>query len=451
MIKYLYKDFNLKIYDKDILKAELNYVINDEIIIKNIVEYDDNNLIEFKSKYLSKLIDKLISLTYYLEKSYVYKGDIDLTIQHFIKDDNLYFLDYNRIRIKRFVKVGNYRTGKLNNICDVDGVKVSHFTVKDGSEYNTGLTVISPHNGNIFREKVVGASYVYNGFGKSIGFVQVDELGTIETNIVLTTTLNVGKIADAVVSYSLEQNPEITISTGTVNPLILECNDGTLNNSRNRILGRLSYIKALKELNTDFKQGAIGAGAGMICHGFKGGIGSSSRIITVDGKDYTIGVMVNSNFGESNGKSLIFNGRHLENNIKEFLEKDEEKGSIAVVIATDLPLNERQLKRVIKRAEIGIGRTGSYAGNGSGDVFTGFSTVNKVNHFTDNAITTIERFSDNKISTVFKATVDAVEEAVLNSMLFSPHVKGFLKEVRSLNEVNELFYDLLSEEIDYEI
>lgn len=446
MLKFNFKDFNIKVFEDDTFRASLSYKIDKEIIIENIVCNDSN-----KNECVIKLVNKLIALTYYLGKSYIYYGEIDLTLCNFKDNKGYYYLDYKKIKVKRFVKIGNYQTGKKNNLCDVNGIKVAHFTVKKDSEYNTGLTIISPHNGNIFREKVVGASYVYNGFGKSIGFVQVDELGTIETNIVLTTTLNVGKIADAVVSNSLEQNPEIAISTGTVNPLILECNDGTLNNSRNRILEQTNYLNTLKKLDDDFQQGAVGAGAGMICHGFKGGIGSSSRIITIDGKEYTIGVMVNSNFGESNGKSLIFNGRHLENDIKEFIQKEEEKGSIAVVIATDIPLNERQLKRVIKRAEIGIGRTGSYAGNGSGDVFVGFSTVNKVSHFAENAVTTIKRFSDNEISTVFKATVDAVEEAVLNSMLFSPHVKGFLKEVKSLNEVNELFYDLLSEEIEYEI
>ena len=253
---------------------------------------------------------------------------------------------------------------------------------------NTGLTIISPHPRNIFRENV-GASYVYNGFGKSTGLVQIDELGTIETNIVLTTTLNVGKIVEAVAGKAIDENPEIGISTGTVNPIVLECNDGSLNNSRNRILGRLSYLKGLEDLSTDFKQGSVGAGTGMICHGFKGGIGSSSRIINIDGKEYTIGVLVNSNFGDSNGKSLIFNGHKLGDKIKEYLLQEEEKGSIIVVIGTDLPLSDRQLKRVLKRAEIGIGRTGSYAGNGSGDVFVGFSTENKVEHFNNKAINNV--------------------------------------------------------------
>jgi len=398
-----------------------------------------------------KLLNKLIALTYYNELNYIYYGETDLSFYHFEKLDGFYYLDRKYIKIKRFTKIGDEETGKTNNICDVDDVCVSHFTVNDTPEFNTGLTIVSPHSGNIFREKVVGASYVFNGFGKSIGLVQIDELGTIETNIVLTTTLNAGKIADAVVANSLEENPEIAISTGTCNPVVLECNDGSLNNSRERILGRLSYRKALEELTNDFEQGAVGAGSGMTCHGFKGGIGSSSRKVIIDGKEYTIGVLLNSNFGESNGKNLFINGHFMGDKIPPYLEESEDKGSIVVVFATDIPLSDRQIKRVLKRCEIGIGKTGSYAGNGSGDLFIGFTTANKVKHFNDVAITKVERIADGYLNTVFKRTVEAVEEAVLNSMLFSHHVKGYLKEVKALGEANELFYDLIDEVIDYEI
>ena len=440
-IDLIFESHCLKILEENNELGILEYTINDDIEITKI-EYED--------KYLSMLIDKLIMVTYYLNKSYIYFGEKNLSSYHFLKEGECYYLNHDTIKIKRFVKVGDGITGAKNNLCDVEGVRVSHFTVQDKEEYNTGLTIISPHPSNIFREKVVGASYVYNGFGKSTGLVQIDELGTIETNIVLTTTLNVGKIVEAVAGKAIDENPEIGISTGTVNPIVLECNDGSLNNSRNRILGRLSYLKGLEDLSTDFKQGSVGAGTGMICHGFKGGIGSSSRIINIDGKEYTIGVLVNSNFGDSNGKSLIFNGHKLGDKIKEYLLQEEEKGSIIVVIGTDLPLSDRQLKRVLKRAEIGIGRTGSYAGNGSGDVFVGFSTENKVEHFNNKAINNSLSFNDNNISIVFKRTCEAVEEAIINSMLFSPHVKGYLKEIKSLNEVNQLFYQYLEEEIVYE-
>lgn len=438
---FIYKENRMEIFE-DEKYGYLKYSIDKFVSIDEI---------DCDSKLIQKLLNKLVVLTYYKGLSYVYYGEFDLSNYHFDKLDGLYFLDREKIKIRRFVKIGDGVTGKKNNICDVDDVCVSHFTVNDTSEFNTGLTVISPHSGNIFREKVVGASYVFNGFGKSIGLVQIDELGTIETNIVLTTTLNAGKIADAVVANSLEENPEIAISTGTCNPVVLECNDGSLNNSRERILGRLSYKKALEDLKDDFNQGAVGAGSGMICHGFKGGIGSASRKIVIDDKEYTIGVLLNSNFGESNGKNLFINGHYMGDKISKYLEDSEDKGSIVVVFATDIPLSDRQIKRVLKRCEIGIGKTGSYAGNGSGDLFVGFTTANKVKHFNDKAISDVQRIADGYLNMVFKRTVEAVEEAVLNSMLFSKHVKGYLKEVKALGEVNKLFYELIDEVIEYEI
>jgi len=186
----------------------------------------------------------------------------------------------------------------------------------------------------------------------------------------------------------------------------------------------------------------------MKCHGFKGGIGSSSRIVKYNDQEYTIGVLVNSNFGSSNGKDLIFKGRYLGELIKNYnLKQEEDKGSIIVVVATDAPLDSRQLKRVCKRAELGIGRTGSYAGNGSGDIILAFSTANKVKHYNDSSVETITRFSDNYINQIFKATVEATEEAVLNSMLYSTAVKSFNGTyIKSLNEYKELFKDLLFEE-----
>lgn len=346
--------------------------------------------------------------------------------------------------IRRFVKIGDGKTGKLNNLCDVPGVRVGHYTVNEG-DYHTGVTVISPHSGNIFREKVVASSYVFNGFGKSMGLVQIEELGTIETNIALTGTLCIDKIAGGVIEESLQNNPEIGYTTGSVNPIVLECNDGTLNKSRDRILIKDDYFKAIANLSDDFLQGNVGAGAGMTCHGFKGGIGSSSRIINIDGVDYTIAILCNSNFGSSNGKDLIFKGRPLGGLIKSYDEEHEDKGSIVCCFATDIPLNERQIKRVLKRIEIGIGRTGSYAGNGSGDLFIGFTTANKRLHFTTKAIDDTKYLSDDYINQIFKRTVEMTEEAVLNSMLYSTRVNGYQKVCKSLIEYKELFSDLLEE------
>ena len=347
---------------------------------------------------------------------------------------------------ERFVKIGDLKTGLKNNICDVPGVLVGHVTVREGNN-KTGITCILPHSSNMFKEKVVGGSYVYNGFGKSVGLIQVDELGTIETPILLTNTLSVGKVTDGLISYMLKDNPEIGVSTSTVNSLVLECNDGSINQIQNRILDEKHVFEAINNASDDFLEGNIGAGTGMKCHGFKGGIGSSSRIVKINNKEYIVGVLVNSNFGSSNGTDLIFNGRRLGNLIKDYkLKQEEDKGSIIVVIGTNAPLDSRQLKRLAKRAELGIARTGSYAGNGSGDIMVAFSTENKVKNDPKMALDDIIRFSDHFINILFKAVVDATEEAVLNSMLNSTSETSYNgTHYKSLIEYKELFKDLLIE------
>ena len=426
-------------YGVDYLKYSLSNTINIDDFKVNI---NDFQLVE-------SFINKLVVFTYHYGMNIVNNTNVTLVNHHFIDLNGIEVLIMDTVKINRFMKVGKLPTGKKNNICDCKGVRVGHFTIHD-HDYHTGVTVVSPHEGNIFKEKVVGASYTFNGFGKSIGLLQVDELGTIESNIALTSTLNVCKIGDGVVNEALSQNPEIGITTGTINPICMECNDSTLNKSRDRILGRKSYYDALKVLDYDFREGDIGAGSGMICHGFKGGIGSSSRIIKVLDKEYTLGILVNSNFGDDNGKSLILNGEYLGDKFDNIFSSliTEEKGSIIVIVATDAPFNERQIKRILKRAEIGIGRTGSYAGNGSGDVFIGFSTANKRLHFAKE-IDNIEYLSDNYISPFFKGVVEGCEEAIINSMLSSHHLKGYQKEVYSLNEFNYLFSDMIDEVIEW--
>lgn len=346
--------------------------------------------------------------------------------------------------MKRKIKIGDFVSGKNNNICDVAGVLVGHNTVDD-KFIHTGITVIRPHDGNLFLNKVVAGCFAYNGFGKSVGLVQVEELGTIETPIVLTNTLSVGKVTDALVSYMIEENKDIGKTTSTVNSLVLECNDGSINDIQQRVLGYDNLLDAINNAKIDFEEGNIGAGRGMKCHGFAGGIGSSSRIVEIGSNKYTIGVLVNSNFGSSNGSDLIINGRHMGELIKDYdLEPTEDKGSIIVIVATDLPLDSRQLKRLCKRCELGIARTGSYAGNGSGDIMVAFTTKNQVLHNTIVPVDNIERFSDNYINKIFKATVDATEEAVINSMLSSNEILSYNGiKYKSLNEYKILFEDLL--------
>ena len=344
----------------------------------------------------------------------------------------------------RLIKIGDLKTGINNNICDVKGVSVGHVTIKEGNT-KTGITAILPHSGNLFKEKVVAGSYVFNGFGKSVGLMQIDELGNIESPILLTNTLNVGKVMDGLISYMIKSNPDIGKTTSTINSVVLECNDGSINDIQNRVLNEEHVYQALENTSSNFQQGNVGAGTGMKCHGFKGGIGSSSRVVSVRDEEFSVGVLVNSNFGSSNGKDLIIKGRRMGELIKNYNHpQEEDKGSIIVVIATDAPLDTRQLRRLCKRAEIGIGRTGSYAGNGSGDIMVAFTTKNIITHDSKNVCENIIRYSDDYINPLFKAVVEATEEAVLNSMLNATSETSYNGKVyKSLNEYQELFKDLL--------
>lgn len=333
---------------------------------------------------------------------------------------------------KRLIKVGKLPVGKFNDISDVPGVLVGHSSIiKDN--LRTGITAILPHSNNLFTNKVLGATYVFNGFGKSLGLIQVDELGQIETPILLTNTLAVGAVSNALVKYMIKDNPNIGRGEATVNSLVLECNDGELNDIQNIVLGDNEVREAIKDAKANFIQGSIGAGAGMICHGLKGGIGSSSRLIQIGEETYTLGVLVNSNFGHSKAQDLIVNGEKLGEKIShDILAGTEDKGSIIVVIATDIGLSQNSLQRVIKRAAIGIGRTGSFVGHGSGDVFVGFSTKNPLTNEGDFHHQII--LKDKHINKLFAAVVEATEEAIYNSMLSSDKTSGFRKTVPSLKD-----------------
>lgn len=320
--------------------------------------------------------------------------------------------------------IGRMRTGEKNSITDVEGVKVGHVTLKD-NEIQTGVTAILPHDGNIFREKVMAVSHVINGFGKTMGTIQIDELGTIETPIILTNTLGIGTAADALIDYMLEENEDIGNTTGTVNPVVCECNDQYLNNIRGKFIKKEHIFEAIKNADTDFEEGAVGAGRGMSCLGFKGGIGTSSRILEFDEEVFTIGVLVMSNFGIEG--DLVIDGVKVGKSVeelKEGMDVSEDRGSIIIILATDIPLTERQLKRISKRAVVGLSRTGSYIGNGSGDVVIGFSTANRINHYESKSIVPIRKLNENKIDMAFRAAAEAVEEAILNSMVCSDTVIG---------------------------
>ena len=337
------------------------------------------------------------------------------------------------------IKLGHLPTGKHNSITDVAGVKVGHMTL-DSSNIKTGVTAIIPHEGNVFREKLVAASHVINGFGKSQGLVQIDELGTIETPIILTNTLSVGIAHKAVVQYMLERNDDIGDTTGTVNPIIGECNDGVLNEIRIPSVSEHHIIDALNNAGVEFQQGNVGAGTGMVCYELKGGIGSASRIIDLGGTKFTVGILVLSNFGSM--EDLMIRGNPVGEKIKERISRQEsgkDKGSIMIILATDIPLSSLQLKRLLKRTQSGIARTGGYTGNGSGEVAIGFTTANKVFHYEEDAFVEQRVIHEDLLDMVFKATVEATEEAILNSLICSSTTIGRNdKKVFSLIDFSDL-------------
>ena len=259
-------------------------------------------------------------------------------------------------------RIGHHESGPQNKITDVPGVRVGHATVESGNQH-TGVTVIVPGEGNPFLKKYLASAYVHNGFGKTCGLVQVQELGTLETPIALTNTLNVGKVADAMISWMIQQTKKEGEDVFSINPVVGECNDSRINEIGNRVVGEKELYQALEQADTDFAEGAVGAGTGTICYGLKGGIGSSSRTLVLDGKTYTIGVLVQSNFGAT--RDLKISGKPAGERILEQIRKEEcgssaeDRGSIMTVLATDLPVSERQLYRIIRRCGVGIARTGA--------------------------------------------------------------------------------------------
>lgn len=329
----------------------------------------------------------------------------------------------NQKRIRDYgINIGILNTGELNSITDVKGVKVGHVTLKD-NKVMTGVTAVVPHEGNIFKEKVLASSYVINGFGKTTGLIQLEELGTIETPIIMTNTLSVGTCYTGLVRYMLEQNEDIGKATGTVNPIICECNDGFLNDIRGLHVREEHVTEAINNADIEFLEGNIGSGSGMSCYKLKGGIGTASRVFG-ENKKYTLGALVMSNTGHINDFLLDSDKKGLGILKKMEEDKEPDKGSIIILIATDAPLNERQLKRICKRATVGLARTGSYIHNGSGDIAIAFTTANRVKHYEEHETVTIGMYNEDKIDTIFRAVGEAVEEAIVNSMVTSERVTG---------------------------
>ncbi len=314
--------------------------------------------------------------------------------------------------------IGQLSAGRHNLITDVPGLSVGHSTLNN-RDHQTGVTLIKPHSGNLFCDKVPAAATILNGFGKSIGLVQVEELGVLETPIVLTNTFSVGAMAQAQIRQSIKENPEIGREWSTVNPLVFECNDGYLNDIQAMVLGDEHYQQALNNTQAQFIQGAVGAGRGMSCFELKGGIGSASRGVTLkSGESYTVGALVLSNFGRL--PTLTIAGKHLGPLMQERLASQkpltEEKGSIIIIVATNAPLDSRQLKRLSLRAGVGLSRTGAFFGNGSGDIALAFSTAYTLPQQTDRPMPAISFIHDALIDPLFQATADSVEQAIINAL-----------------------------------
>jgi len=347
--------------------------------------------------------------------------------------------------------VGVFQPGANNAITDVDDVRVGQTTVIRGDSVRTGVTAILPHGGNTFLSRVPAAIYVGNGFGKLLGVTQVRELGEIETPILLTCTLCVWKAADAMVGWLLARDDMQGVRS--INPVVGETNDGTLNDIRIRPIEPGDVVGALESAKPGpVEEGAVGAGAGTIAFGWKGGIGTSSRVLPESLGGYTVGVLVQTNFGGI----LSMNGAPVGRELGQYAFKNQveaaagvggsgtdspsaeapppagtpadaapydptsdkqEWGSCMMVVATDAPLSDRNLERIAKRAVMGLARTGSYASNGSGDYVIAFSTANGVRRVTTPGVHTVEDLNNESMSGLFEATVEATEEAIYNSLL----------------------------------
>lgn len=332
------------------------------------------------------------------------------------------------------ITVGELPTGTRNKITDVPGVTVGHCTI-DTDEHKTGVTVLLPSQENPFTHKLPAAAFVLNGFGKTLGLVQVDELGTLETPIALTNTLNVGIVHDALVEYMVARGKMEGTEVYSVNPVVCECNDSGLNNIQVRAITAEHVQSAFRTASEDFLEGDVGAGKGMVCHGLKGGIGSASRTMEVDDKAYTMGALVLANHGRMT--DLTINGNHIGSQLDQAkAAKESDIGSCIVILATDLPLDSRQLGRVAKRASVGLARLGSYIGHGSGEVFVAFSTANAFDPNDKTAIRQISAFHEEKMDLPFRAAAEAVEEAILNCLFTARTCTGWdRKTVWSLTDL----------------
>ena len=323
-------------------------------------------------------------------------------------------------------RVGSLPAGALDAITDVPGVALGHCTLADGAT-QTGASVLLPQPGNLFLHKLPAGLAVINGFGKSLGLMQVQELGTLESPIALVSTLAVGSAATALVRDGLAQNPELARSLPTLNPLVFECNDGWLNDARTLALQESHVAQALaaaREAQGRFAQGSVGAGRGMSCHGLKGGIGSASRRVAWQGREFSLGALVLANQGRP--EALTIAGRRIGAQLQARLQAEAgpERGSIIVLLATDAPLDARQLGRVARRAAAGLARTGSDYGHGSGDIALAFSTAWRVPQLADETMPAVAMLHESALDGLFQAAAEATEQAIVHALFAATTVTG---------------------------
>ncbi|WP_293859622.1 P1 family peptidase [uncultured Alsobacter sp.] len=309
--------------------------------------------------------------------------------------------------------------GPRNGITDVPGVRVGHATLASG-DLRTGVTAILPHAGNLYRDKVPAAVHVINGFGKSAGLMQVSELGNLETPILLTNTFGVAACTQALIRDAIRRNPDIGRETATVNPVVGECNDGFLSDIQALAVTPDHALAALASASDVAASGSVGAGTGMSAFGYKGGVGTASRRLELGGRAYHIGVLVLANFGRP-GDLLLPDGSKAPD--PRGLEAPEQ-GSAIIVVATDLPLDHRQLTRAIRRTGVGLARLGSFWGHGSGDVAIGFTTATRIRHDETADTVLCAMLNEARMDLVFEAVAGATQEAVLDAMLSSAPMTG---------------------------
>lgn len=322
-------------------------------------------------------------------------------------------------------RVGVLPSGPLDLISDVAGVTVGHATLAEGDQ-QTGVTAVIPHARDEFLYKTPAAVAVINGFGKSVGLMQLEELGVLETPIALTNTFSVGTVAAAQIRAVVGRHREIGRDWPTLNPLVFECNDGYLNDIQAMAVTAEHYAHACRSAAPAFAQGSVGAGRGMSCFGFKGGIGSASRVATLaDGRGFVVGALVLANFGRL--PNLTIAGQPLGRRLAATSGGEPaapEKGSIIMIVATDAPLDVRQLGRVATRSAAGLARTGSVYGHGSGDVALAFSTAYQIPHRADEPMPAVPMLHETHIDALFDACAEAVEQAIVHAMWRAAPVTG---------------------------